>query len=181
MAKPVRVLLVEDSEDDAELIALELQRSGYDATCRRVETEPEFRACFAAPFDVILCDYHLPAFDALRDEIAGQSESLRRQIDAAVALTTETMDQVRALAQNLRPPALDVVGLSPTLEKLCRQPRRVGLLGLQERFSLLQGRLEITSTPGQGTRLVASAPWREQNQAAAGDSQGSGPAPDRTA
>jgi hypothetical protein len=54
MAKPVRVLLVEDSEDDAELIALELRRSGYGATCRPVETEPEFRACLSAPFDVIL-------------------------------------------------------------------------------------------------------------------------------
>jgi signal transduction histidine kinase len=61
------------------------------------------------------------------------------------------------------------------------QPGSVGLLGLQERFSLLQGHLEITSMPGQGARLVASAPWREQNQAAAGDSQGFGLSPDGTA
>ena len=34
----------------------------------------------------------------------------------------------------------------------------IGLLGLQERFELLGGRVEIESRPGRGTRLVARAP-----------------------
>jgi PAS domain S-box-containing protein len=37
----------------------------------------------------------------------------------------------------------------------------IGLLGMQERLELLGGRLEVTSRPGRGTRLVARIPWRE--------------------
>jgi PAS domain S-box-containing protein len=186
----------------------------------------------------------------VRNEMAREAQSLRQQVDNAVVLTTQTMDQVRTWAQNLRPPALDVVGLNPTLERLCRevaqrsgllitylgtdlpalpgaltisfyrflqealanvvkhasatevsvvlaydgewlkltvqdngrgfdlyaenlagQPGSVGLLGLQERFSLLDGRLDIASIPGQGTRLVASAPWQEEPVTEAGRSE----------
>jgi PAS domain S-box-containing protein len=45
---------------------------------------------------------------------------LRQRIGDAAALTTTTMEQIRLLAQDLRPPALDAVGLNPTLEGFCR-------------------------------------------------------------
>jgi PAS domain S-box-containing protein len=49
------------------------------------------------------------------------STSLTHQrIADAIALTRTTMDQLRHLAQALRPPALDAVGLNLTLEGLCR-------------------------------------------------------------
>ena len=38
----------------------------------------------------------------------------------------------------------------------------IGLLGMRERFEVLGGRLEVRSRPGEGTRLVAYAPWIEQ-------------------
>ena len=38
MGKPLRVLIIEDSEDDAQLLLRELRRSGYDAEFERVET-----------------------------------------------------------------------------------------------------------------------------------------------
>ena len=37
----------------------------------------------------------------------------------------------------------------------------IGLLGMQERFELLGGRLDVKSRPGMGTRLVAQAPTEE--------------------
>jgi hypothetical protein len=37
-AVPLRVLIVEDSEEDADLILLELKRGGYDPSYRRVDT-----------------------------------------------------------------------------------------------------------------------------------------------
>ena len=37
MAKPLRVLIVEDSEDDALLVIRELERGGYDPTFGRTE------------------------------------------------------------------------------------------------------------------------------------------------
>jgi PAS domain S-box-containing protein len=62
--------------------------------------------------------------------------SLRQRIGDAAALTDATMEQIRSLAQDLRPPALDALGLGPTLEGFCRDfARRTGLsidyLGLE--------------------------------------------------
>ena len=38
MDRPLQVLIVEDSENDAALLEIELQRAGYDPLCHRVET-----------------------------------------------------------------------------------------------------------------------------------------------
>jgi signal transduction histidine kinase len=63
MAQPLKVLLVEDSEDDAILIARCLSRAGYDLRIKRIETESALRESLASgPWDVILSDYVLPRF-----------------------------------------------------------------------------------------------------------------------
>jgi PAS domain S-box-containing protein len=170
-----------------------------------------------------------------------ESDAVRKQMGEAIALTDKTMKRVRLLAQDLRPPALDAVGLNPTLGAFCRDfaaqtrlsidyrgtevpmlaesvniclyrflqealtnvvkhararaigvtlrhdaeaislwveddgqgfevPSRLsssteslglGLLGMEERLESLGGRLEITSQPGEGTRLVAYVPLEE--------------------
>jgi signal transduction histidine kinase len=60
------VLMVEDSEDDAALLVRALRGAGYELVSRRVETREGMRAALATePWDVILCDYRLPGFDAL--------------------------------------------------------------------------------------------------------------------
>lgn len=66
MGKPLQVLLVEDSPDDAELLELELLRGGFDPSIQRVETGDEMRRALAssAKWDVVLSDYHLPTFSA---------------------------------------------------------------------------------------------------------------------
>ncbi|HEX6387098.1 MAG TPA: GAF domain-containing sensor histidine kinase, partial [Anaerolineae bacterium] len=45
----------------------------------------------------------------------------RQSIAEAVALTDETMERIRLLAQDLRPPSLDHIGLNSTLEGLCHE------------------------------------------------------------
>jgi two-component system sensor kinase len=47
-------------------------------------------------------------------------EPLRRSLHDAVSLTDSTMNRIRQLAHDLRPPALDALGLAPTLEDLCK-------------------------------------------------------------
>ncbi|CAN5696438.1 hypothetical protein BH24ACT20_BH24ACT20_17910 [soil metagenome] len=37
--RPLRVLLIEDSENDAMLLLRELRRGGYQPFCRRVDTQ----------------------------------------------------------------------------------------------------------------------------------------------
>ncbi|WP_224363040.1 response regulator [Hyalangium versicolor] len=65
-AHPLRLLLVEDSEDDALLLLRELRRSGYEVSHTRVETRDELeRALGSGKWDVIIADYALPHFDGL--------------------------------------------------------------------------------------------------------------------
>ncbi|GAB3245177.1 ATP-binding response regulator [Kineosporia babensis] len=69
MPSPLRLLLVEDRPDDAELLLLELKRAGYQPIWTRAETPEEFVAGLAEQPDIVLCDYSLPAMtapDALR-------------------------------------------------------------------------------------------------------------------
>jgi signal transduction histidine kinase len=58
-------LLVEDSEDDAVLIARELRRGDYAPAIQRVETEGAMRAALADPWDIVISDYSLPTFSGL--------------------------------------------------------------------------------------------------------------------
>jgi two-component system, cell cycle sensor histidine kinase and response regulator CckA len=63
MPRPLRVLMVEDSEDDAALLLAELRRGGYDPAVERVETAEGMRRALAGgTWDVILSDYRLPSF-----------------------------------------------------------------------------------------------------------------------
>ncbi|HYO52831.1 response regulator [Archangium sp.] len=66
MPTPLRLLLIEDFEDDALMVLRELRRGGYDVTHTRVETpEALASALDAGPWDAIIADYALPRFDAL--------------------------------------------------------------------------------------------------------------------
>ena len=59
----LRVLLVEDNPDDAELEIAELRRSGFEVSSDLVQREGEVSGCLAArPYDVVLADYNLPYF-----------------------------------------------------------------------------------------------------------------------
>lgn len=64
MATPLRVLIVEDMEDDALLLLRELTRGGYAPIHARVETEQAMAAALAEPWQIILSDYTMPRFDA---------------------------------------------------------------------------------------------------------------------
>jgi PAS domain S-box-containing protein len=59
--------------------------------------------------------------ELLEADLPAESIGLRQSLSEAIALTDATMDEMRRLAHTLRPPALDAVGLNPTLEDLCRE------------------------------------------------------------
>ncbi len=62
----IRVLILEDSPNDAELIIRELSREQFDVNWQRVETESAFLAALDPAPDLILADYSLPQFDGIR-------------------------------------------------------------------------------------------------------------------
>jgi len=65
MEKPLKCLLVEDSEHDEMLLIEALRRGGYDPVYQRVQTEETMRtALHAQPWEVIFCDYVMPKFNA---------------------------------------------------------------------------------------------------------------------
>ncbi len=63
--QPLHVLLVEDSQDDADLILLELSEAGFDIVSKRVDTEVAMRqAMMDGRWDIVISDYGLPKFSA---------------------------------------------------------------------------------------------------------------------
>ncbi|UTI65525.1 PAS domain S-box protein [Paraconexibacter antarcticus] len=62
--RPLRVLLVEDDEDDEQLILRALRRAGWDVESARVVDEPALRAALADRYDAIISDHGLPGFDS---------------------------------------------------------------------------------------------------------------------
>ena len=60
-----RVLHLEDSELDHELLAAHLVRGGVNAQIRRVETAQAFLEAIEDPWDVVISDYNLPGFNGL--------------------------------------------------------------------------------------------------------------------
>jgi len=63
MGTPLRLLLIEDSEDDALLLVRELKRGGYDVMHRRVETAKAMHeALDFGSWDLVMSDHSMPGF-----------------------------------------------------------------------------------------------------------------------
>jgi len=62
---PIRVLVIDDDDEDALLIVTHLRRGGITLTYERVQTAEAVAAALAArPPDIVICDYNLPTFSA---------------------------------------------------------------------------------------------------------------------
>ena len=64
---PLRLLQVEDTEDDAELVALSLTRAGYFVFAKRVDNAVDLRRSLQqAEWDVVVADYTMPGFSGTK-------------------------------------------------------------------------------------------------------------------
>jgi len=66
MTKPLRALIVEDRASDATLVVRELERAGYAPTWKRVDTEEQYVSQLETLPELILADYNMPKFGAIR-------------------------------------------------------------------------------------------------------------------
>ena len=67
MSKPLNILIVEDSEDDALLLLVQLRKDGYQPDFMRVETHESMLAALGQrTWDVVISDYVMPRFSGLR-------------------------------------------------------------------------------------------------------------------
>jgi two-component system sensor histidine kinase EvgS len=66
MGKPLRVLIIEDSENDALLLLRELKRAGYEPVHERVYTALDMNTALEKQYwDVIISDFVMPQFSGL--------------------------------------------------------------------------------------------------------------------
>lgn len=67
MQSAPRILIVDDSEEDVLLASAQIRRWAREALVRRVDNAADFSAALAAgPWDLVLCDHHMPRFDSVR-------------------------------------------------------------------------------------------------------------------
>ena len=113
MARPLRVLLIEDDEDDAALILRELQRGDYEPVSRRVENPGAMQyALQQEKWDIVLADWTLQQFSGLF-----ALEMLKSQgLDIPFIIVSRTIDEETARLA-LKAGAHDYVG-KQNLERL---------------------------------------------------------------
>jgi len=123
MSTPLRLLIVEDSEDDALLLLRELKRGGYDPAFERVDTSPAMeKALEQQTWDIILCDYNMPQFSAL-DALDLLKE---KRIDIPIIIVSGTIGEETAVA-TMKSGAHDYImkdnltRLVPTVERELRE------------------------------------------------------------
>lgn len=147
----IRVLMVEDSPEDAELITRELRKGGFNLVAERVDTKGDFeRALPDFEPDIILSDYHMPSFDgisALAIAVIEAPDVPFIFVSGAIGeeLAIETLkggatDYVYKDKLNQLAPAVRRA-LDETREKL---GRRAAEEGLRRMVSKLQGVLDQT-------------------------------------
>ncbi len=66
MAGAIKLLILEDKEEDAILLIYELKRAGYLPEWKRVDCQTTFLDGLEEHWDIILADYALPQFDGLQ-------------------------------------------------------------------------------------------------------------------
>jgi hypothetical protein len=124
MNKPLNLLLVEDSQDDAELIVAELKNAGFAPQWKRVETEAAFLAAIETPPDLVLSDYSMPRFSGLKALALLRAKGL----DVPVILVSGTVDE-GAVAEARRNGVADYVlkdeigRLGPAVERALEKKR----------------------------------------------------------
>jgi two-component system, cell cycle sensor histidine kinase and response regulator CckA len=65
MATPLKILIVEDNANDAEIVLRQLRRDGYEPEWERVENASDYEKKLNSELQLILSDFHLPQFSGL--------------------------------------------------------------------------------------------------------------------
>jgi diguanylate cyclase (GGDEF)-like protein len=95
MTKPLRVLIVEDSEDDVELLVFELELGGYNPIYQRTDTaETTLAALEEQEWDLVIADYSMPQFNA----IAALSLLQEKGLDLPFIIVSGTITEETAVA-----------------------------------------------------------------------------------
>ncbi len=126
---PLRLLVIDDDDNDERLIVRELQRSGYQVSWERVDTAASLENALRKDWDVVTCDWVMPAFSA------PEALKILAQHEAAcpvIIVSGQAAEEVAVTA--MKAGACDVVSkwnlvrLGPAIERELRESeaRRAG-------------------------------------------------------
>ena len=171
--KALHVLVVEDSEEDARLLLLQLRRNGYQPVARRVQTAEEMeRALDEKAWDLVIADYSLPSFNAL----AALALFHRRGLDIPFLIVSGTIGEETAV-EAMRAGAHDYImkGSSARLiPAIARELREAGeranrrraeeaLRDSERRFrALIEHSSDILTVVDAGGRILYESPSVER-------------------
>ncbi len=162
----LRVLQVEDSPTDAKLVLMKLRSIGRPIEATRVQDGAALEAALAERWDLILCDWSMPGFDAL----AALTIVKRLGIDVPFLIVSGTVGEEHAVAA-MRIGAHDYVlkddlsRLAPAVERemadcAVRQAHRAAELAAQaalhERVQLAELTAEVAFELAKGDDLAVT-------------------------
>ncbi|MBV8761503.1 MAG: response regulator [Deltaproteobacteria bacterium] len=130
----LRLLVVEDSDDDFEILLRELTRAGYKANAERVTTSGELAAALARPWDMMITDWLLPGFGGLQ----ALEMLAARDVDLPCIVISGTPNEEAAVLA-LRAGALDFLSKDrplrfvPAIERALRESEERGARRSAER------------------------------------------------
>src|SRR2546427_7553696 len=161
--RPLRLLILEDRPEDADLALHELRRSGYELNWRRVDDEAGFKANLDPELDLVLADYHQPQFNAMR------ALKIMREagLDIPFVIVSRAVGEDLAVAA-VRQGAMDYV-LKDRLARLGTAVKNsTGQAGLRRRQRVAQAAPEHQALHDSLTGLPHRLMSREQSPKAIG-------------
>jgi PAS domain S-box-containing protein len=147
----LNVLIVEDSREDAEILAYEMKRAGFEFHYRCVDSEKDYVAAIDEGVDVVLADYTLPGFSAMRALELMQARSL----DVPFIVVTGSVGEEAAVAC-MRAGASDYL-LKDRLTRLGPAVTRA-LSERSARAARHKAEAELRASEERHRALVANAP-----------------------
>jgi two-component system NtrC family sensor kinase len=152
MGTQLRVLIVEDQDDDVLILVRVLERAGYNLTFERVDSaEALARALGRQTWDIVIADYKLPQFNGL----AALAQVKERGLDLPFIIVSGGIGEDIAVAA-MKAGAHDYImknnltRLIPAVERELREAeerraRRRAEVALQENYQIMQAVFEGTS------------------------------------
>jgi PAS domain S-box-containing protein len=140
--KPLRLLVVEDSDDDYEILVREIRRGGYDVTSERVSNAIDLAAAVQREWDLLSTDWVMPGFGGLQ-----VLQMVKQRSSDLPCIVISGTPNEEAAVEALRAGALDFLSKDkplrfvPAIERALRESaERRALLAAERELRLTEER-----------------------------------------